>query len=155
MDFKQFNPYYSRQFKNQKYPWSAQHRYTGQYYTNFLQLLHCNSRKEVDNLPYKFKYAKGILNPEHLSWFYSQLEKEDKQNIEIKEKEGTVDPLYSKQMIEIESYKKKYNVKNVKELIMAMYDRLSSYTGSPSPGIPQRTTAQPQIDMNASPQSGQ
>jgi hypothetical protein len=127
--------------------------YTGMYYAHLLVLLRCKTKADIDRIPYKFKYAKSILCPEHLAWFYSQLQKEDKENEEIKKNTGSFDPLYQKQQYELMPYFRQYNVKNVKELLMIMYEKLSSYTPSPTPGTPQKTTTHIQTDVDISPQS--
>jgi hypothetical protein len=127
--------------------------YTGMYYAHLLVLLKCKNKADVYKIPYKFRYAKSILKPEHLAWFYAQLQKEDKENEEIKKNTGSVDPLYERQQHELMPYFRQYNVKNVKELLMAMYEKLSSYTPSPTPGTAQKMTDHTQTDLGISGQS--
>ena len=117
-----FEEYYSHLLKK---PATYKSRYTGQYHTMLLELLKCNSKVDVFNLPYKFKDAHTLIKPDHLAWFHSQLEKEGADNINIKNREGTVDPLYSIQSLEIEKAYKKYKVKNMKELLMQLYHKLN------------------------------
>lgn len=98
--------------------------YTGQYYSHLIILCECENIAEVQKIPYKFRYARKICTPEHMSWFYAQLQQEDLQNKEIQEDTGAVDPLYECHQNKLKPYYEMYRASNLKELLMAIYNKL-------------------------------
>ena len=100
--------------------------YTGQYYTHLLVLAQCKDYNDYKNIPYHYRQARHICDPNHIAWFHSQLELEDKQNEEIKLKIGEYDPQYEKHQIQLKTIMKTMKVKNKKELLMKLYQQFGT-----------------------------
>jgi hypothetical protein len=100
--------------------------YTGQFYSNLLVILKCDTKGALIKLPYKYHFLKHLFDStSNMHYFHSKLMEEDAQNETIKNNTGEVDPLYEKHQHEIQPYLRLNKVTNIKELLFALKSKFS------------------------------